>query len=646
MSATLLQRYSFNGILTGDGSLNLALQNTSTTLGTPTYTTGPVAGTQAIVISSTSYITLPYDISLNFTTTNASWSFGLWVYSTNDTGGYLTNQATTNGDGIEAGNYSNNTDPYAIANKGNTTGMNNAASRTLNCSIGGVPSSTNKWTHIWFIATSSTSISLYVNGILKKTTSITGDFSSPTPWSICKTSTQGAGKFIGYIADVRWYRGIVPPDVAQAAIATIITQPTTTPEIITPMNGCITSVGQAKFGIASLFIDGSQGRYCTLNLPTAFNTSTNNWTIEMWVYNTSFHSSSTVYGTSNNIATVFSMYSASGTARTYVQDGGPGQQSSITAYDGSGEYYNNSKSPGTNIWEHRAMCYNASTNTLTVFFNGTLVQSGTREGTTTDLFTRITLGARPDTSSSNVNLQMMQGYIDELRISTGVRYTASFTPATSAFTTDINTLVLNHFDGPLPVPIAIKNFNFNFNFQESKPVYANIGIGTNNPKKTLDINGDLNVSNGIYKNNQQLTIWSQLNNDIYYNKGSVGINKNALSLLDINGTIRAMTRLTNSDMRLKKEIQDETLGLTFTNQLIPKTFNYINNINPEQNNIIHGFIAQDIANIDSNNDIVAIDSDGFYNIDIASLVTPLINSIKELSLENDIITEEVNKLSP
>ncbi len=201
----------------------------------------------------------------------------------------------------------------------------------------------------------------------------------------------------------------------------------------------------------------------------------------------------------------------------------------------------------------------------------------------------------------------------------------------------------------ITVNLVPKNYAFTFNWQETKNTYANIGIGTNNAIKTLDINGDINVSNNIYKNNQQLTNWSNVisqSNDIYYNKGNVGINKTPLSKLDVNGTVRAMARLTNSDMRLKKDIQDETLGLAFANKLLPKTFTYINNF--EQSNVIHGFIAQDIANIDSKqsvNDIVAIDSDGFYNIDIASLVTPLINSIKELSLENDIITEQVNKLN-
>ena len=38
------------------------------------------------------------------------------------------------------------------------------------------------------------------------------------------------------------------------------------------------------------------------------------------------------------------------------------------------------------------------------------------------------------------------GYIDELRVSNTARYTSSFTPTGSAFSTDANTKLLLHFD--------------------------------------------------------------------------------------------------------------------------------------------------------------------------------------------------------
>jgi hypothetical protein len=41
----------------------------------------------------------------------------------------------------------------------------------------------------------------------------------------------------------------------------------------------------------------------------------------------------------------------------------------------------------------------------------------------------------------------VNGYLDEIRISTTVRYTSNFTPTTTEFTTDSDTLILLHFDG-------------------------------------------------------------------------------------------------------------------------------------------------------------------------------------------------------
>ena len=65
----------------------------------------------------------------------------------------------------------------------------------------------------------------------------------------------------------------------------------------------------------------------------------------------------------------------------------------------------------------------------------------TTQTTTVGQQTTIKIGAMADGSNGYT------GYLDELRISNTARYTANFTPSASAFTNDVNTLLLLHGDG-------------------------------------------------------------------------------------------------------------------------------------------------------------------------------------------------------
>jgi hypothetical protein len=88
-----------------------------------------------------------------------------------------------------------------------------------------------------------------------------------------------------------------------------------------------------------------------------------------------------------------------------------------------------------------AISITRSGNTWRMFINGTL------EATTT---TSASLDGNSSSDwyfSPNNSSIWYNGYVDEVRVSNIARYTATYTPATSAFTNDANTTMLLHCDG-------------------------------------------------------------------------------------------------------------------------------------------------------------------------------------------------------
>ena len=182
------------------------------------------------------------------------------------------------------------------------------------------------------------------------------------------------------------------------------------------------------------------------------------------------------------------------------------------------------------------------------------------------------------------------------------------------------------------------NVDFDWDYQLS--ALGNVGIRTDNPAKTLDINGDMNFSGNLYKNNVKVnSIWLRENNQqiTFINDANIGVGKNNTSYkLDINGSIRAQSYLTASDIKLKTNFSDESLGIEYIKQIYPKTYNYLNDAS---NKVIHGFIAQEIAN-----DFVSKDSDGILSLNLYSLLSPITKCIQDIYKDNLMLIEMLNEL--
>lgn len=142
-----------------------------------------------------------------------------------------------------------------------------------------------------------------------------------------------------------------------------------------------------------------------------------------------------------------------------------------------------------NEWEHFVITYEnddyAGTYSLTYFFGGVLFGS---MNLSDPLIAGAGFNIGDSSSLSFWPTSGFRGYIDEMRISSGLRYTSSFTIASTEFTPDSNTIALWHFDEPEYLPSTIADASGNGFF-----LTAQNGV-TLIPDFAASLSGDTTVS--------------------------------------------------------------------------------------------------------------------------------------------------------
>ena len=192
-----------------------------------------------------------------------------------------------------------------------------------------------------------------------------------------------------------------------------------------PVGNAQISTTYSKFGGASAKFDGTDD-FLNVNSQLPL---TGDFTIDFWFYSDSANPilSPTCfisqYISSN--AGRFLVYPVSDIFR--IQIGGTVSTGTTTITD--------------DTWHHVAVVRNGSS--LKLYLNGTEECSLNSSYALAD--TNIIIGGFY-ASATTVNYDL-RGYIDELRISNTALYTSNFTPPTTAFTSDANTLHLYHMDG-------------------------------------------------------------------------------------------------------------------------------------------------------------------------------------------------------
>jgi len=173
------------------------------------------------------------------------------------------------------------------------------------------------------------------------------------------------------------------------------------------------STAQQKFGAGSLSL--STQYIEQTGSSSLFDFSTNDFTIEMWIYPTSLSGLSIFYdGRPNGVQGANPTVYLNGNKLSYYANAGAttiGGTTNVTA----------------NTWSHVAAC--RASGVTRIFLNGT------QEGSVTDSTTYSNTTNRPwvGVDSSAPNLNPFIGYVDEIRVTKAARYSTSFTAPTQPF---------------------------------------------------------------------------------------------------------------------------------------------------------------------------------------------------------------------
>jgi hypothetical protein len=186
------------------------------------------------------------------------------------------------------------------------------------------------------------------------------------------------------------------------------------------------SATQSKFGGSSLTMGGTTSSTCSIPDGSNVKCLSGDFTLECWAMSTNNAQIGVLFGKDNGGAPYAHLTYNNGQWQWYS--------------DSSGALFTPSSGVAVNTWMHIALV--KSQGTWYMYQNGVLLASAAG-GTFGNNSVTFTLGNYGGLSNQ------WQGYIDEFRISNVARYTANFTPSTTPFVKDANTLLLMHFDASI-----------------------------------------------------------------------------------------------------------------------------------------------------------------------------------------------------
>lgn len=315
---------------------------------------------------------------------------------------------------------------------------------------------TNNWYHI-AVSKVGTATKIFLNGTQVASGTISNiNFASAYPTMI-GDNPQNTVPFYGYIDDLRVTKGYarywenftppsaalpnfsnpsyVPPQDAQFNYTTLLLPgngtngaqnntflDSSTNAFTITRNGNTTQGTFTPFSQTGWSNNFTGSNYLNTASNSAFGTGTGNFTLEAWVFTTSFNSS---FNENNIVGTGVSNGWLLGFTSTTV----------YLASNQNGLTVDKSFVMPLNQWTHVAAV--RSGNTAYIYINGTLIGSGSYS-------TNNPTGACYIGSDGlNGTSRTFRGYISNVRVSNTVRYSSNFTPSSTPFTNDASTVLLS-----------------------------------------------------------------------------------------------------------------------------------------------------------------------------------------------------------
>ncbi len=283
----------------------------------------------------------------------------------------------------------------------------------------------NSWNYVALVRSGNT-FTPYINGVAGTTTTSSSALFAGTAVLSIGSSDTGDQRLTGYVCGARVIKGTALTITVPTAPTTAVTNTQllcnfTNAGILdnAEMNNLETvgnaqiSTAQSKFGGSSMYFDGS-GDWLTVPYSQNINFGTGNFTIEGWLYLSSFANAYYVLGGTWTTGT---------TDEWLVQIENNGNMRFLTSAGTS--FYTAGITTGA--WYHFAAVRNGST--VTLYVNGSSVGSYTNSNSIGSTSKTLYIGVQNNGAAWPWN-----GYIDDLRITKGVaRYTSSFTAPTAPF---------------------------------------------------------------------------------------------------------------------------------------------------------------------------------------------------------------------